>query len=302
MRARRACLSVPASSMKFLTKAEGLVVDSLFFDLEDSVAPSQKEAARQHVIAALRERRFMAKSLGLRVNSLGSVWALRDLVEVLSAVGDKLDTIVVPKVESAEEIRFLDRLLGMIEREHSPSHRLGIEAQIETARGLARVHEIAAASARLENLTFGPADMAASLGLPTVSVGAPLPGYEGMDHFHAVLSRINAAAKAEGLQAIDGPYLMIKDLEGLRTAARRARALGFDGKWALHPDQIPVIQEVFTPSREECEKAEALLARYQAALGGEGRGAVMFGAEMIDEASRKQAEGIVAKFRASAGQ
>ena len=182
----------------------------------------------------------------------------------------------------------------MIESERGFS-ALGLELQNETAKGLRNVCEIAAASPRVENLTFGPADMSASLAFPTVTVGAYLPGYEGLDHFHYVLSQINVAAKSAGVQAIDGPYLQIRDLEGLRKSALRARALGFDGKWALHPEQVAVIQEVFTPSEAEIAHARALLEYYEDATQNRRNGAVMFGKEMIDEASRKQAEMILAR-------
>jgi citrate lyase subunit beta / citryl-CoA lyase len=296
MRARRAQLSVPASSEKFLRKAEAIEVDSLFFDLEDSVAPGEKEQARRNVVETLSTRSFAAKSLGVRVNELRSPWCLADVLAVTSITNERLSALVIPKVESAEEVAFLARLLDLIDLSSGRARPLCLELQIETARGLATVQHIASTGAgRVECLTFGPADMAASLGLPTVSVGEPLPGYEGLDHFHSALSQINTAAKANGLQAIDGPYLRIKDLDGLRASARRARALGFDGKWALHPDQISVIQEVFTPSEAEQQKARELLARYEAATQRERRGAVMFGDEMIDEASRKQALSVLAR-------
>jgi citrate lyase subunit beta / citryl-CoA lyase len=186
----------------------------------------------------------------------------------------------------------------MIEETSGLERRIGLEIQIETATGLRNIHEIAAESDRAETLIFGPADMSASLGLPTVTAGLPIPGYPG-DHWHHVLSTILIAARHAGLQAIDGPYLLIKDLDGFRDMALRARALGYDGKWALHPGQIDVLNEVFTPSQEEYDKAEAMLEAYRHATDVERTGAVMFGNEMIDEASRKMAEQLAARGRAA---
>jgi citrate lyase subunit beta / citryl-CoA lyase len=294
MRARRACLSVPASSLKFITKATQLKVDEIFFDLEDSVAPSEKAAARHNVAQALPQMTFASPSVGLRINGLHTPFFYQDMTGLVAEVGAHLHSLIIPKVESADEVRFLDRLLTLIEAEKGIAP-LALELQIETAKGLRHVFEIVSASPRIENLTFGPADMGASLGLPTVTAGAPLPGYEGLDHFHYVFLQLNVAAKSQGVQAIDGPYLQIRDLVGLRQAALRARALGFDGKWALHPDQVAVIQEVFTPTEEEVSHAKELLSHYQKAQKEQHRGAVMFGREMIDEASRKQAERIIAR-------
>jgi citrate lyase subunit beta / citryl-CoA lyase len=189
-------------------------------------------------------------------------------------------------------------MLRMIETNFGLEKRIGIEAQIETATGLENINEIAHASDRIETLIFGPADMSASLGLPTVTAGLPMPGYPG-DHWHWVLERILVAARDAGLQAIDGPYLLIKDLDGFREMSTRARALGYDGKWALHPGQIDVLNEVFTPTQEEYDKAEALLEAYKHATDIEVRGAVMFGNEMIDEASRKMAVQFAERGRAA---
>ena len=192
----------------------------------------------------------------------------------------------------------MDDLLRMIEETIGLENPIGLEVQIETATGITNIDDIAAASDRTETLIFGPADMSASLGLPALTAGLPMPDYPG-DHWHFILSRILVAARAAGLQAIDGPYLLIKDLGGFREMASRARALGYDGKWALHPGQIDVLNEVFTPSQDEYDKAEAILEAYQHATEVEFRGAVMFGNEMIDEASRKMALVVAAKGRAA---
>jgi citrate lyase subunit beta/citryl-CoA lyase len=195
-------------------------------------------------------------------------------------------------------VTFVDNLLRMVEESLGLEKRVGLEVQIETATGIRNINDIAEASDRTETLIFGPADMSASLGLPTVTAGLPIPGYPG-DHWHHVLSTILVAARHAGVQAIDGPYLLIKDLDGFRDMAQRARALGYDGKWALHPGQVDVLNDVFTPTQDEFDKAEAMLEAYRHATEVERRGAVMFGTEMIDEASRKMAEQLAARGRAA---
>ena len=234
----------------------------------------------------------------VRINSIDTMWAADDLKTVVEAAGQYIDCIMVPKVQHAHEVMFVDHMLRMIETNTGLDKRIGLEAQIETATGLRNVHEIAHASDRTECLILGPADMSASLGLPTVTAGLPMPGYPG-DHWHYVLERILIAARDAGLQVIDGPYLLIKDLDGFREMAMRARALGYDGKWALHPGQIDVLNEVFTPTQDEYDKAEALLDAYKHATEVDRRGAVMFGNEMIDEASRKMAVQFAERGRAA---
>jgi citrate lyase subunit beta/citryl-CoA lyase len=201
-------------------------------------------------------------------------------------------------VQHAHEVAFVDYLLRMVEANAELDRSIGIEAQIETATGLENITEIAHASGRLEALIFGPADMSASLGLPATTPGLPMPGYPG-DHWHAVLVRILIAARAAGLQAIDGPHLAIRDLDGLREGATRASALGYDGKWAVHPGQIETLNSAFTPPQEDFDRAEALLERYRRATEDEQRGALMFGNEMIDEASAKMAAAVVQRGRAA---
>jgi citrate lyase subunit beta/citryl-CoA lyase len=298
VRARRSCLSVPGSSPKMLTKAPQLPADEVFMDLEDSVAPLAKEEARGYVIDALKNNDWGDKTVVVRINSIDTHWAADDLKTVVEEAGRYIDCIMVPKVQAADEVMFVDHMLRMIETNTSLEDRIGIEAQIETATGLRNVYDIAHSSDRLETLIFGPADMSASLGLPTVTAGLPVPGYPG-DHWHWVLETILVAARDAGLQAIDGPYLLIKDLDGFREMSMRARALGYDGKWALHPAQIDVLNEVFTPTQEEFDKAEAMLEAYRHATEVERRGAVMFGNEMIDEASRKMATRFAERGRAA---
>jgi len=281
-----------------LAKSPTLPADEVFLDLEDSVAPLAKEEARHHVIEALKNNTWGDKTVVLRINSIDTQWAADDLKTVVEGAGQLLDCIMIPKVQHAHEVLFVDHMLRMIETNSELDGRIGLEIQIETATGLRNIYEIAHASDRAETLIFGPADMSASLGLPTVTAGLPMPGYPG-DHWHWVLEAILVAARDANLQAIDGPYLLIKDLDGFRDMSLRARALGYDGKWALHPGQIDVLNEVFTPTQEEYDKAEALLEAYKEATEVDNRGAVMFGNEMIDEASRKMAVQFAERGRAA---
>jgi citrate lyase subunit beta / citryl-CoA lyase len=297
-RPRRSCLSVPGSSPKMLSKASGLPADEVFMDLEDSVAPGAKEEARGNIIQALKEGDWTGKTVVVRVNGVYTKWCHRDVIEIVENAWQYLDCLMIPKVEYDTDVAFVSTLLDQIEETLGLDKRIGLEVQIETATGITNIDDIANASDRAETLIFGPADMSASLGLPTVTAGLPMPGYPG-DHWHFILMRILVAARNAGLQAIDGPYLVIKDLDGFREMALRARALGYDGKWALHPGQIDVLNEVFTPSQDEYDKAEAMLDAYKHATDVELRGAVMFGTEMIDEASRKMAEQLSARGQAA---
>jgi citrate lyase subunit beta / citryl-CoA lyase len=298
IRPRRSCLSVPGSSPKMLGKAPSLPADEVFMDLEDSVAPQAKEEARGNIIQALKEGDWTGKTVVVRVNGVSTKWCYRDVIEVVENAGQFVDCVMVPKVEFVGDVTFVADLLRQIEDTIGLDRPIGLELQIETATGLTNIDAIAGASDRAETIIFGPADMSASLGLPTLTAGLPMPNYPG-DHWHYVLSRILFAARNAGLQAIDGPYLVIKDLDGFREMAQRARALGYDGKWALHPGQIDVLNELFAPTQDEYDKAEAILEAYEHATDVELKGAVMFGSEMIDEASRKMAEQLAARGRAA---
>jgi citrate lyase subunit beta/citryl-CoA lyase len=298
MRARRSCLAVPGSSPKMLSKAPTLPADEVFLDLEDSVAPTAKAAARAAVADALNEHDWSGKTVAVRINAIDTKWAADDIKAVVEKAGADVDCVMIPKVQHAHEVLFVDHLLRMTEVNRGLDGRIGIEAQIETALGLQNITEIAHSSDRLETLIFGPADMSASLGVPAVTVGTPTPDYPG-DAWHWVLETILVAARAAGLQAIDGPYLLIKDLDGLRASATRAQALGYDGKWAPHPTQVEVLNEVFTPPQEIYDKAEAILEAYRISTEKDEIGAVMFGNEMIDEASRKMALRLAERGRAA---
>jgi citrate lyase subunit beta/citryl-CoA lyase len=297
-RPRRSCLSVPGSSPKMVAKAPSLAADEIFFDLEDSVAPDRKDEARTNVVEALRRADFGDRGVGVRINGLTSPWWEADVTEVVGA-GGRLDFVTIPKVEEPEEVVAVENALREAESARGASGPVGIQVQIESALGLTNVDPIAAVSGRLQALIFGPADMAASLGMPALSAGRLMSDYPG-DHFHFAMSRILVAARAAALQAIDGPHLAIADLEGCRRGALRARALGYDGKWVVHPSQIDVVNEAFTPTREEYDRAVDILTAYERATR-EGRGAVRLGEEMIDEASRKMAARLVARGRAAWG-
>lgn len=286
---RRSCLSVPGSSDKMLAKAPTLAVDMAFCDLEDSVSALEKDAARAKVAAAVRDLDWGDKVLFVRVNAWDSPWTVFDVLEVVPAAGERLDGVMLPKCQSAAEVVALDLLLTQVERRAGlPVGHLGIEVQIETVHGLNAVEQICAASSRLEAVVFGPADFAASMQLPVLTGGVAIAEYPG-DHFHYVFSKIAIAARVNGLQVIDGPYLFIRDAAGLRDYCQRTRSLGFDGKWVLHPDQVAVINEMYSPTQEQFDRACELLGAYEAATTRDRRGAVMFGDEMIDEASRKMA-------------
>jgi citrate lyase subunit beta / citryl-CoA lyase len=298
VRARRSCLSVPGSSPRMLAKAPGLPADQVMLDLEDSVAPAAKAAARASVVAALREAAWGGKTVSVRVNAPATAWCHADIVEVVSAAGQHIDSVIVPKVASAQDVTLVAGLLRMVEEGAGLARETGIEAQIEDAAGLSAVREIAAASPRLQALIFGPGDMAASLGMPLTSIGEASPHYPG-DQWHWVLMTILVAARAAGLAAIDGPFGRIRDPGGFRAAALRSYSLGYDGKWVLHPDQIAVANEVFTPTQEDFDTALAMLETYEHAAGTRHTGAVNFGGEMIDEASRKMAERLAVRGRAA---
>ena len=262
-RLRRSCLAVPGSSPKMLTKAAGLPADQVFLDLEDAVAPLEKsDESRENVVRGLLENDWQARTLVVRVNSVETPWCFRDLVYVAERAGAKLDCIMIPKVDHESHVHFVHHLLTQLEAELGLGRRIGIEAQIETAQGMVSIERIAAASDRLETLIFGPGDYAASLGVPQLTVGAIEPDYPG-DQWHYALSRIVTTARAFGLQAIDGPYSAIRDLDGFRESARRSKLLGFDGKWALHPDQIGPCNETYTPDQEQYDRAERMLEAYR---------------------------------------
>jgi citrate lyase subunit beta/citryl-CoA lyase len=288
-RLRRSVLACPGSNPKMMEKAASSAADEVFLDLEDACAPLEKPAARAKVVDALRTHDWGDRVRVVRINQVTSPFSFDDLRVVVSEAGDVLDCIMVPKVRNAGDIAFVDRALLQLEQTLGLEvGGIGIEAQVEDAEGLMRAEEIAFASDRLETITYGPADFSASMQLPSLTVGNQY-NYPG-DIFHYVLFKLAVAARAAGIQVIDGPYLLIRDVEGFREAASRAAALGYDGKWVLHPGQIEPCNEVFTPSQEDFDKAAHILDAYRHATEVERKGAVMLGDEMIDEASRKMAQ------------
>ena len=300
-RPRRSCLAVPGSSLKMLGKAQGLPADQVFLDLEDAVAPLAKPDARKNIVAALNDGGWGDKLRVVRVNDLTTPWTYRDVIDVVEGAGDNLDCVMLPKVQSAEQVVWLDLTLTQLEKTLGfEVGRIGIEAQIENARGLVNVDAIAGASPRLETIIFGPADFMASINMRSLVVGGLNPDYPG-DPFHYILMRILMAARMHDRQAIDGPFLQIRDVDGYREVAKRSAALGFDGKWVLHPGQIDAANEIYSPSQSDYDHAELILDAYAHATSEAGGrlGAVMLGDEMIDEASRKMALVVSAKGRAA---
>jgi citrate lyase subunit beta/citryl-CoA lyase len=291
---------VPGSNPRFLIKARELAVDEVFIDLEDAVAPAEKEQSRSVVAQSLRDGGWRTKARAVRVNDVRTGWAYRDVVDVVEQAGEWLDAIVLPKVTGPLDVAWLDLLLSQIEQATGlAAGRIAIEAQIEDAAGLAAVDAIAAASPRLEALVFGPADFMASLGMRSLTVGAQPAGYALGDAFHYAHMRILVAARANGLQAIDGPFAAIRDLDGLKASAASAAAIGFDGKWVLHPSQVDVVNAEFSPTQDEYDRAEMIIEAYEYYTNVQRRGAAMLDGEMIDEASRKLAMVAAARGRAA---
>jgi citrate lyase subunit beta / citryl-CoA lyase len=298
-RSRRTTLAVPASNPRFIEKARGLPADEFFLDLEDAVAPQAKAEARANVVTALNDGDWGERVRVVRINDVTTPYAYRDVIEVVENAGANLDCLMLPKTSSPDHVVWLDLLLTQVERAAGlPVGRIGIEAQIEDAAGLTRVEEIAGASPRLETLVFGPGDLMASINMRTLVVGEQPPGYTEGDAYHYILMRILLAARAHDLQAIDGPYFNVRDVAAFTRAAERSAALGFDGKWVLHPAQIEAGNEVYSPAQDDYDHAELILEAYEHATR-QGRGAAMLGDEMIDEASRKMALVIAAKGRAA---
>jgi len=294
---RRTVLAVPGSSDRFIEKARGLGVDALFLDLEDAVAPAAKADARRQVVEALNAGPFAAPVVTVRVNGWQSPWTYQDVIDVVSGAGAHIDALVLPKTASAASVQALDMVLTQVEQNAGlPVGRIGVEAQIEDATGLLHVADIAAASPRLVSLVFGPGDFMASLGMGGLNVGVQPQGY-GSDAFHHALMSILVAARAHGLQAIDGPYVAIRDVEGFVASARASAALGYDGKWVLHPGQVDAGNRIFTPSEADFGQAQRIIEAYQAASDAAGGavGAIVVDGDMVDEAGVKLAAAILAR-------
>jgi len=312
-RLNRSTLAVPGSKPGFFEKAAAGAADVVFFDLEDSVPPHNKGQARTDVIAALNDLDFPGKSVSVRINGLDTHFMYRDLVDLVEQAGDSIDLILVPKVGCAADVYAVDMLLTQIEQAKGVRKNIGIEMLIETPLGIQNIDEIAAASPRNESMLFGSADYAATAGIQTKSIGGPNGDYHVLtdadadghrqmhwgDMWHYPLSRLVAAARANGLRPIDGPFADIKDPDGWMASAKRARALGFEGKMVIHPSQVGLANRLFSPSAEEVEQARRILEAMELAAK-TGAGAVSLDGKMIDIASIRQAESIVSKFELAA--
>jgi citrate lyase subunit beta/citryl-CoA lyase len=292
-RLQRSELAVPGSNPAMFQKALDGEADYVFLDLEDAVAPGDKERARTNVIQALLELdwRGRGKTISVRINGIDTHYMYRDVVDVVEQAGHRLDTILIPKVGVPADVYMVDAMVSQIEEAKGLPHRLGIDVLIETALGMANVEAIAQSSRRLEAMHFGVADYAASCRARTVVIGGLNPDYPG-DQWHAALSRMIVACRAYGLRPIDGPFGDFKDPDGYRLAARRAAALGAEGKWAIHPSQIALANEVFSPPPAEVDRARRILVALEEAAR-EGRGAAQLDGRMIDAASARMAQNVV---------
>ena len=292
-RLHRSELAVPGSSPKMFEKAITSNADVVFLDLEDAVSPQDKIPSRQNIIKAIKEMNWKekGKTISIRINSLDTHYMYRDVIEIVEEVGEKIDTILIPKAGSASDVYMVDCLLAQIEDNKKFKNKIGIECLIETALGMSNIKEIAKSSKRLEALHFGVADYAASLKARTVIIGGLNPDYPG-DQWHHGLSQLVMICRAYGLRAIDGPFGDFNDKEAYIASAKRAAAIGFDGKWAIHPSQIDLANEVFSPPEKEVNKAIRILEELEKAAK-EGKGAAQLDGRMIDAASARMAENIV---------
>ena len=307
-RLNRSELAVPGSRPELFEKAAVSNADVIFLDCEDSVAPDEKAAARSNIILALRDIDWGRKTVSVRINGLDTPYMYRDVIDIVEQGGDRLDLVMIPKVGTAADVYALDLLVTQVETAVGRNKRLGFELIIETALGLSNVHEIAAASPRNESLHFGVADYAASTGARTTAIGGPHPDYGVLtdkdgaaprayhwgDMWHYPVARMVVAARANGLRPIDGPFGDFSDPDGFRAQANRAAVLGCEGKWAIHPSQVPLANDVYSPTDEDVARARRILeamARAQT----EGKGAVSLDGQLIDFASIKQAENLIHK-------
>lgn len=293
MRLRRSELSTPASSERMMAKAAASSADLVFLDLEDSVSPNEKVAARVKAIQALKKLDWNKKTRAVRINDLETEFAYQDIISVVEEAGEHLDLVIVPKVKSAKDVWWVDVLLTQIEKRLKRTRRIGLEVLIEEVEAMLNVEEIARASSRLEAIIFGHIDYSASQGIDARLAGNDLDAYPG-DLWHYARNRVVIAARAAGIDAIDGPYLDFKNQDGYRRECLRAKALGMVGKWAIHPGQIDIANDIFSPSPEEVARARKLDALYSEAQA-RGQGAVAFEGKLIDVAVVRSARNIIQK-------
>ena len=292
-RLQRSELAVPGSNTSFIDKAANSAADVVFLDLEDAVAPADKEQARRNVIEALRDIDWAAKgkTVSVRINGLDTHYMYRDVIDVMEQAGDRVHTILVPKVGVPADLYCVETLIHQVEQAKRYPNKVGIEALIETALGMANVEAIASSPGRVEALHFGVADYAASNRARTVSIGGLNPNYPG-DQWHFALSRMIVACRAYGLRPIDGPFGDFSDPDGYRAGARRAAALGAEGKWAIHPSQIELANEVFSPPKAEVDRAQRIIEALAEAAA-QGKGAAAVDGKMIDAASERMAQTVI---------
>lgn len=292
-RLQRSELAVPASNPTMIDKAAEGPADYVFLDLEDAIAPSEKEQARKNAIQALNDIDWAAKgkTVSVRINGLDTHYMYRDVVDVMEQAGARVHTLLVPKVGVTGDLYMVEAMVNQIEQAKGLTNRVGLEALIETALGMANVEAIAQFGGRLEALHFGVADFAASMRARTTNIGGLNPHYPG-DQWHASISRMVVACRAYGLRAIDGPFGDFSDPDGYNDGARRAAALGCEGKWAIHPSQVALANEVFSPPDTEVSRARRIIEELKkAAL--MGKGAASLDGRMIDAASEKMAMNVL---------
>jgi citrate lyase subunit beta/citryl-CoA lyase len=277
-----------------IEKAASSAADCIFLDLEDAVAPPDKEQARRNIIAALNDIDWKAndKTVSVRINGLDTHYMYRDVIDVMEQAGDKLDMILIPKVGVPADVYTVEAMLNQIEMARGYANKVGIEALIETPLGMANVEAIAAAPSRLEAMHFGVADYAAFNKARTVNIGGLNPNYPG-DQWHAALSRMTVACRAYGIRPIDGPFGDFSDPDGFRDACKRGAALGIEGKWAIHPSQIELANDEFSPSETEVERARRIIDALREAEAA-GKGAASLDGKMIDAASERMARNVIA--------
>jgi citrate lyase beta subunit len=296
-RLERSMLYVPASRWNMIEKAAASQADAVCIDLEDAVAADEKPASRANVVRAFRELDFGRKIKAFRINGIDTPFGYRDLIEVVEEIGDRLDVVMMPKAHLPQDVRFVCMLLTQIESAKGFDRQIGLEVQIESAKGFMWLREISEASPRLQALIFGPGDYSATMQMPVANIGELdendrlYPGHR----WHAVMHGVVAAARAQGLRAIDGPFAGYRDTAGLEKSARIARVMGFDGKQCIHPSQIAVVNEMFSPSVEEVSRARAVVEAYDEAAKA-GRGAVGKDGKMIDYANVRMARALLRKF------
>ena len=295
MRLRRCELSTPGSNEKMIQKALASPADVVFLDLEDAVAPNQKVEARAKVIAALKTADWGRKTRAVRMNNIETEYAYQDVIELAEQAGDVLDVIIIPKVKAARDVFWVDTLLTQIELRLRRKRKIALECLIEEVEALINVEEIARSSPRLEAIIFGPGDFSASQGVRMTTIGGSVTTYPG-DIWHYARSKIVVAARAAGIDAIDGPYADFRHPEGYREEAIRSSTMGFVGKWAIHPSQIDIANEIFSPTTAEVERARRLEAAYAKAEE-EGLGAVTFEGVMIDAASVRIIRNVIEKAK-----